>query len=38
MIPYLKKKIENGFILQSGLGWGVVGFVCFDYRTLKPLG
>lgn len=38
MIPYLKKKIENDFILQSGLGCGVVGFVCFDYRTLKPLG
>lgn len=38
MIPYLKKKVEFSFILQSGLGWGMVGFVCLDYRTYKMLG
>lgn len=32
MILYLKKKIEDSFILQSGLDWGMVGFVYLDYR------
>lgn len=36
MTPYLKKKIEKGFILQSGLGWGVVGLVYFNHRAMKP--
>lgn len=38
MTPYLEKKIEDSLVPQSGLGLGVVGFVCFDCRTLKLLG